>query len=160
MRAREYDPATAQFLSVDPLGAVSLEPYTYAEDDPLSRSDVSGLLSFGEALTVAGDVGSLITTAICLATPELLGTCGIAIVANTILQAALIELSSRTANQKIAWVTLDVVVGAGASALFTWTTELLQGAKAPELIQSFFRTLAVLLPNIEGIVEPKAECGG
>jgi RHS repeat-associated protein len=34
MRAREYDPSTGQFLSVDPAVAVTEEPYSYAEDDP------------------------------------------------------------------------------------------------------------------------------
>jgi RHS repeat-associated protein len=35
MRARTYDPATAQFLSVDPFVALTGEPYSYAEDDPI-----------------------------------------------------------------------------------------------------------------------------
>ncbi len=39
MRARVYDPSTAQFLSVDPLKAVSGEPYSYAGDNPLNYSD-------------------------------------------------------------------------------------------------------------------------
>ena len=48
MRARTYDPATAQFLSVDPLGPVTRAPYTYAEDDPVNLLDRSGLASEGE----------------------------------------------------------------------------------------------------------------
>ncbi len=44
LRAREYDPATAQFLSVDPFRAVSGEPYSYAGDNPLNESDPTGLL--------------------------------------------------------------------------------------------------------------------
>jgi RHS repeat-associated protein len=48
MRAREYDPATAQFLSVDPLQAITGEPYSYAGDNPLNTSDPTGLL-FGVA---------------------------------------------------------------------------------------------------------------
>src|SRR5271154_4464989 len=34
MRARVYDPATAQFLTVDPLKALSGEPYSYTGDNP------------------------------------------------------------------------------------------------------------------------------
>jgi len=49
MRARVYDPATAQFLSVDPLGAISGEPYSYAGDNPINETDPSGLL-FGIGL--------------------------------------------------------------------------------------------------------------
>jgi RHS repeat-associated protein len=43
MRARVYDPATAQFLSVDPLRAITRAPYTYVKDNPLNLVDPSGL---------------------------------------------------------------------------------------------------------------------
>ena len=43
LRARVYDPATAQFLSVDPLEAISGEPYSYAGDNPLNEADPTGL---------------------------------------------------------------------------------------------------------------------
>jgi RHS repeat-associated protein len=44
MRARVYDPATAQFLSVDPLAAMTRMPYAYAVDNPLNLNDPSGLI--------------------------------------------------------------------------------------------------------------------
>jgi hypothetical protein len=40
---RYYDPATEQFLSVDPLVDRTDQPYTYAGDDPVNVSDPSGL---------------------------------------------------------------------------------------------------------------------
>jgi RHS repeat-associated protein len=43
LRAREYDPATAQFLSRDPAVALTREPYAYAGDNPLTYKDRSGL---------------------------------------------------------------------------------------------------------------------
>lgn len=43
MRTRTYDPATAQFLSVDPLTALTGEPYAYAFDNPVNRVDPRGL---------------------------------------------------------------------------------------------------------------------
>jgi len=43
LRARYYDPTTAQFLSHDPLAAVTGEPYGYAADDPLDETDPTGL---------------------------------------------------------------------------------------------------------------------
>lgn len=45
MRARWYDPATGQFLSVDPLVAQTGLPYSYAGDNPVNEGDPSGLLS-------------------------------------------------------------------------------------------------------------------
>lgn len=43
MRARAYDPTTAQFLRVDPLVGLTRAPYDYAEDNPLNEGDPSGL---------------------------------------------------------------------------------------------------------------------
>jgi RHS repeat-associated protein len=54
LRARVYDPATAQFLSVDPLEAITRALYTYGQDNPLNRSDPSGLLTVG--ICVGGEV--------------------------------------------------------------------------------------------------------
>jgi RHS repeat-associated protein len=43
LRARYYDPVTAQFTTVDPALAATGAPYGYAADNPLSFSDPSGL---------------------------------------------------------------------------------------------------------------------
>ncbi|MER6363759.1 RHS repeat-associated core domain-containing protein [Kitasatospora sp. NPDC001527] len=43
LRARYYDPATAQFLSVDPVVDQTLSAYGYANGDPLNQTDPSGL---------------------------------------------------------------------------------------------------------------------
>ncbi|MCL4449092.1 MAG: hypothetical protein M1152_05330 [Actinobacteria bacterium] len=40
---RYYDPVTGQFTSVDPLVAISGQPYVYAGGDPVNGSDPSGL---------------------------------------------------------------------------------------------------------------------
>ena len=45
LRARYYDPDTGQFLSVDPLVGGSRSRYGYAQDDPLTFTDPSGLLA-------------------------------------------------------------------------------------------------------------------
>ncbi len=42
MRARVYDPATAQFLTVDPEVGTTRAPYNYAGDNPLNEADPSG----------------------------------------------------------------------------------------------------------------------
>jgi RHS repeat-associated protein len=43
LRARVYDPTTAQFLTRDPAVMVTREPYVYAEDNPSDYGDRSGL---------------------------------------------------------------------------------------------------------------------
>jgi RHS repeat-associated protein len=43
MRARYYDPATAQFLTVDPFAAATGVRYAYAADNPANFADPSGL---------------------------------------------------------------------------------------------------------------------
>jgi RHS repeat-associated protein len=42
LRARVYDPATAQFLTVDPFLAAIHGPYTYVKDNPLNYEDPNG----------------------------------------------------------------------------------------------------------------------
>ncbi len=54
LRNRTYDPATAQFLSVDPIEAITRAPYTYGEDNPLNQRDPSGLFTVG--ICVNGEV--------------------------------------------------------------------------------------------------------
>jgi RHS repeat-associated protein len=43
MRARDYDPATDQFITADPLASLTRQPYEYADDDPLNDVDPTGL---------------------------------------------------------------------------------------------------------------------
>jgi RHS repeat-associated protein len=45
LRARVYDPSTAQFLTVDPLLATTRAPYTYATDNPLTKTDPTGQMA-------------------------------------------------------------------------------------------------------------------
>jgi RHS repeat-associated protein len=70
LRAREYDPATAQFLSVDPLETVTREPYSYADDNPGGMADPSGLIlgipgtpSTGEVVKVISHVAGVVAVA-------------------------------------------------------------------------------------------------
>jgi RHS repeat-associated protein len=52
-----YDPTTAQFLSVDPLEAITGEPYAYANDNPINEADPTGLGFFGELEELGEEVG-------------------------------------------------------------------------------------------------------
>jgi RHS repeat-associated protein len=45
LRNRVYDPATAQFLTVDPAESITRAPYNYANDNPINESDPTGRCS-------------------------------------------------------------------------------------------------------------------
>ena len=49
LRARYYDPATGQFLSRDPLLALTQEPYGYVGGNPLNYNDPLGLFALKDA---------------------------------------------------------------------------------------------------------------
>jgi RHS repeat-associated protein len=68
LRARVYDPATAQFLTVDPLKAITGEPYAYAGDNPVNLTDPNGLEAIPLPAPVAGG---------CAAAPEVCGAIGV-----------------------------------------------------------------------------------
>ncbi len=53
LRARYYDPVTAQFLAVDPALEASRAVYGYAGQDPLSNGDPSGLLPWSKKVKEA-----------------------------------------------------------------------------------------------------------
>jgi len=56
LRARYYDPATAQFISRDPAVVTTREPYAYVGDNPLNATDPAGLLSWDDLKHVANGV--------------------------------------------------------------------------------------------------------
>jgi RHS repeat-associated protein len=58
LRARTYDPGTAQFLSVDPRFGETGEAYSYAADNPVNADDPSGKL-FGAIGNIQGKIGPI-----------------------------------------------------------------------------------------------------
>jgi len=55
LRAREYDPTTAQFLQVDPAVGETRQAYAYAANSPLDSIDPTGLITMGGCL--GGEAG-------------------------------------------------------------------------------------------------------
>src|SRR5207253_11163518 len=58
LRARSYDPATAQFLTRDAITSLTREPYVYAGDDPVNEVDPTGdvKMHVGEVVYTRGTV--------------------------------------------------------------------------------------------------------
>jgi RHS repeat-associated protein len=104
LRAREYDPATAQFLSVDPLVGLTGQRYAYADDDPTTLADPSGLL-FGIPGTpstseIAGAVGSALSNPYRDAEYAAAGVCVVAS-AGTCIGAAAAAFAANTYNNAV-----------------------------------------------------------
>lgn len=59
LRARYYDPDTGQFLTRDPLLAVTQDPYGYALNNPVNATDPTGLCGiFGDGPCTPGGIAS------------------------------------------------------------------------------------------------------
>ena len=74
--ARYYDPATGQFLTRDPITALTQAPYSYAADDPLNLTDPTGLF-WGEGtlkkvghfvVQHRGAIANVVAGAVCVGT--------------------------------------------------------------------------------------------
>jgi RHS repeat-associated protein len=138
MRARTYDPATAQFLSVDPFVALTGEPYSYGEDNPLNRADPTGrcgLLCIGGivlgGVAVATGVGEVVGAAVVIGDATVsLGT----VSAATGALGAVADTKECVAGDSVACIGATVgglrALGAGAVGLGYVTGEVASGATA------------------------------
>ena len=141
LRARYYDPSTAQFLTRDPLGQLTRQPYSYANDNPINNTDPTGLDcgitdpggcindAVGGAASVASNAGTFVannwrpiasaaadvgTAAACTFSA---GTaCGFAIGVNLAAQSALVATGAGSTGHKIALIGVNVLLAGGASA--------------------------------------------
>jgi RHS repeat-associated protein len=58
LRARFYEPATGVFISRDPIESITHQPYSYANNNPFTYSDPSGLL-FGIDNLIGAAIGAV-----------------------------------------------------------------------------------------------------
>jgi RHS repeat-associated protein len=59
---RYYDPATDQFLSIDPDVAMTDQPYVFTNDNPVNSEDLLGLIFSGILAIVTGDLSAITNT--------------------------------------------------------------------------------------------------
>ena len=67
LRARYFDPATAEFLTVDPLVNSTQTPYAYVGDNPLNGADPTGLTGIAGCVSALGGLGWVGQAAACAA---------------------------------------------------------------------------------------------
>jgi len=120
LRARYYDPTTGQFLTVDPLAAATGNRYAYAAGNPITGTDPSGLMDWGQIWTivaVAVVVVVVATVACILAEPCGLVEAGVAVsAAGAMSFSAGVALAGAEGA-----VELGVLFGAAAGvADYTW----------------------------------------
>jgi uncharacterized protein RhaS with RHS repeats len=61
-QARYYDPTTDEFLTTDPLQALTGQPYSYAADNPVNATDPTGEISLDQVLGIAATVSLAVVT--------------------------------------------------------------------------------------------------
>jgi RHS repeat-associated protein len=58
LRARYYDPGTAEFLTLDPMVAQTGTPYAYTGDDPINGTDLNGMCGWAcWGIEIVGNLG-------------------------------------------------------------------------------------------------------
>jgi RHS repeat-associated protein len=127
LRARWYDPGSAQFLSVDPLVAATETPFGYAGGDPVNFSDPTGLWGWNpisDVTQAAEDVGHYVAKHKAAITEIAIGV--VFVVGATVLTAGL-------GDALLAAGAASVEESAAASSAFVTTGEVssLWGAVAP-----------------------------
>jgi RHS repeat-associated protein len=131
MRARTYDPTTAQFLSRDPLAAITGEPYSYAADDPMDLADPSGrcgLVCWGGIALGGAALATGVGEVAVGGTLAVEGTLGaISVVSGAV--GASVDLKECAGGSSVSCVGA-ITGGVGAAGAFGVATGLLTGGAA------------------------------
>jgi len=118
LRARYYDPATGQSITVDPLLSLSAERYGYASGNPLASGDPTGLIDWwGVAAGVAGGVLVAGTVACMIVEPCGLAEVAIAVGTSTALAGGVAAGAIEITIPVVVGVTSDVIASAAAGGM-------------------------------------------
>ena len=124
LRARDYDPTTAQFLSIDPELQATGQPYAYCANDPLLRLDPSGDVwwnpgtwtsstwdTIGQVAAVVGIVAG--AAALCAAT-ACIGDIAVLAGATTLTATLLAAETVSTVAETVGAIAAITSIGSGA----------------------------------------------
>ena len=120
LRARYYDPTTAQFTTRDPLEGLTTNPYGYTGGNPLQHTDPLGLIDWGQVLAVGLVTAAVVGVVACAVSV----VCGAAVGAGGLALAsggAAVGAGSLSVSGVVATATL---AGVSASSM----NVMLQGA--------------------------------
>ncbi len=98
LRARYYDPTSARFLSVDSARGITGQPYIYGAQNPVNRTDLTGLFAIPWLLPPVDVLGSAtaawncVTSAACIGQTATTVSTGLSVVRNACLIGAGITL--------------------------------------------------------------------
>ena len=144
LRARYYSPNTGQFLTRDPLVALTQQAYGYGAGDPLNETDATGR----NAIDVSLDVASMTLTyasllAVDTVAAEPLALAGAALAGGTIAYSVGSQLQENNGDwSKVNWTTA-VLTGVGAAINFIPGLSAL-GSGAKELAAAHVGLLGLL----------------
>ena len=168
MRARTYDPSTAQFLSVNPLQAATRAHYNYAGDNPVNNSDPSGLFlgipgtpSTGEIVGAVGEhFGQIVAGAAggtCIVASA--GACAGVIVAGGFLNAGVIAAKGGSADEQVLNGVATVAGAIPAAALAHATAAASEAGieLLPAGIRQGVNAFVGLPGVVAGLVRPSGE---
>jgi RHS repeat-associated protein len=124
LRARYYDPATAQFLTIDPLVEMTHSPYAYVDSNPLNGTDPTGLCGFWCKVGVGAVIGAVVVGSIACAIAEPCGAIelggGLALAGAGSLGAG---LSISVSGGVVAAAAGGAAAGAGAGAVYSMAND-------------------------------------
>ena len=118
LRARYYDPVTAQFLTVDPAVKTSLSPYGFVGGNPLNDTDPTGLCGFWCKVGVGVVVGAVVVGTIACVVAEPCGAIeagGLALAAGGGALGLSMTVSSSVVTAAVVGGGIGALIGAASS---------------------------------------------
>ncbi len=161
LRARYYDPTTAQFLTRDPVEAETRHAYGYADANPTDLTDPTGLISFGDVggwlVDHSGTVIGGATFAGCIVVSA--GVCAGGVLVGTVVNGVIIGVT-KPRNEVWGDEALNAVGGLIGGVVPSGLAKAGEGA-IPRFLKPAINYVTGLPSGIYGLLDPHPDaCGG